>query len=285
MAIIDLHTHSTASDGTLSPTDLVHMAKDAKLSAIALTDHDTISGIPEALDAGARYGIKVIAGCELSVHLGDVKFHLLGLFLPASPGRLATELHELRQKRHDRNHVIVQKLRDMGIDIRYEEVTALAKGAVGRPHFAQVLVDKGVVHDVAEAFDIYLGARGRAYAPKDVLSADKAIELLAEENALSILAHPGLMRTDMDKIEALIVKLHEMGMDGIEAYYTEHTPTTTKAFLGIAKRLNMPVSGGSDFHGGVKPKIRLGTGTGRLRVPYSVLDELSRYHSRKFNHV
>ncbi len=281
MAIIDLHTHSTASDGTLSPSDLVHMAKDAKLSAIALTDHDTVSGIPEALEAGKRYNVEVIAGCELSVHLGDIKFHLLGLFLPASPGQLATELHELRQKRHERNHVIIQKLRDMDIDISYEEVTALAKGAVGRPHFAQVLVEKMVVHDIAEAFDIYLGARGKAYAPKDVLPADKAIELLAKENAISIIAHPGLLRMNMEKIETLITKLHEMGMDGIEAYYTDYSPATTKAFLQIAQQLNMPVSGGSDFHGGVKPKIRLGTGTGRLRVPYSVLDELYRYRSRK----
>ncbi|THB66534.1 MAG: PHP domain-containing protein [Desulfovibrio sp.] len=275
MAFIDLHTHSTASDGTLAPAELAALAKDKDLAAVALTDHDTTAGLAEFMAAGQHNGVETIAGCEVSAESGKLRMHILGLWLPPEPGELSRALTQLLEYRNNRNHIVIGKLQKQGVDITYEEVEALAgDGSVGRPHFARVLLEKGVVSSVQMAFDRYLGPKGSAYEPKQKMTAERAISLLKSEGATVILAHPILLGINLNELEQELKVLQPMGLDGIEAYYSEQSHKKQVAYLGLADKLNMVVSGGSDFHGTVKPSISLGSGKGGLRVPDTVLDDL-----------
>ena len=264
------------------PTELVQLAKDTDLAAVALTDHDTTTGLAEFRNAGLELGMETVPGCEVSADKGKHRLHILGLWLPPEPGELRRTLEELTQYRADRNHIVVRKLNDLGVDITYEEVAAKAgEGSVGRPHFAQVLMDKGVVSSVQMAFDRYLGEKGKAYAPKRKLTAQEAIRLLKAEGATVILAHPVLLGLDILSLEQEVRELRDMGMDGIEAYYSEQSARKQEAYLGLARKLDMVVSGGSDFHGTVKPAISLGSGKGGLFVPHEVLDALKELRARQ----
>lgn len=274
MALIDLHTHSTASDGTLSPAELVALAADRGLAALALTDHDTLAGLPEARAAGREHGIEVIPGVELSVADGDRSVHLLGLFLPERPGPLAEALAYLRERRHSRNRRILDKLRELGIPIEYESVTALAQGAVGRPHIAQVLVSIGAVTSFKEAFTRYLGLYGRAYVPKDKLPFERAVRLIHDEGGLAALAHPYILGLAGPALAATVERYRDAGLDAIEAFYTEHSQAQTLEYLALARRFGLGVTGGSDFHGAAKPDVDIGRGHGNLKVDISVLDSL-----------
>ncbi len=279
---IDLHTHSTASDGTFSPTELVLAAKTAGLDALALTDHDTTFGLAEALAAGREAGVEVIPGCELSVTWERGEIHLLGLWLPEQPKQLTQTMDKLIRYRHDRNHIIIDKLNALGVEITYDEVKALAgDGSVGRPHISQALLQGGYVSSVQEAFDRYLGSTGTAYAPKKILTPEQGVTLLKEEGATVILAHPLLLGLDDTALEKLVRGLMEFGLDGLEAYYSEHPPQVTRNYLAMAERLGLGVSGGSDFHGTVKPDILLGRGRGKLRIPYSVVEDLKARRARQ----
>lgn len=271
---IDLHTHTTASDGTATPRELVRLAAEAGLSAVAITDHDTVDGLPEAMAAGREFGITVIGGVELSVSDGERALHLLGLFLPETPTGLGAVLAGLREKRHDRNRLILEKLATAGVHLDYEKVLALAGGAVGRPHIAAALMHMGVVKSPREAFERYLGSGGRAYAPKKKMSLDRAVSLLAAEGATVSLAHPYILRCKGPEMEALAARWRERGVDAIEARYTEHSDAQTREYLALARRFDMGVTGGSDFHGAAKPGIRLGRGRGRLFVSEAVLAAL-----------
>lgn len=277
---IDLHTHSTASDGSLRPAALVQQAHEAGLSAVALTDHDTSAGLEEAVQAGKDLGIEVIPGCELSVVSPAAKMHILGLWLPVKPLGLMDSLEKLNRLRHERNVVIVEKLQKLGIDITYEEVKERAgEGSVGRPHIAGILFDKGYVTSIQESFTRFLGPRGKAYMPKTVLSAAEAVGLLKQEGATVMMAHPFLNGLNLDQVASECIRLREYGMDGLEAYYTEHSPSQQQGLLQLASRLEMQVSGGSDFHGTPKPSIRLGVGKGGLSIPDSVLDTLKAHRA------
>ncbi len=275
---IDLHTHSTASDGSFTPSEVVQMAHDAGLNALALTDHDTVAGLEEALRAGEAAGIEIVPGCELSVYSPAAKMHILGLWLPVHPAGLVDALDELNRHRHERNVVIVDKLQKLGMDITYEEVQERAgEGSVGRPHIAGILFDKGYVTSVQESFTRFLGPKGKAYVPKKVLSAVEAVTLLKNEGATVMMAHPFLNGLNLDQVATECIRLRECGLDGFEAYYSEHSPSQQQALLNLAERLEMQVSGGSDFHGSPKPKIRLGVGKGGLNIPDHVLDTLKEY--------
>ncbi len=272
---VDLHTHSTASDGGLTPTALVQAAKAADLQALALTDHDTLSGLAEAAAAAQEVGLEFIPGCELSVTHGATRFHLLGLWTPTDADAIQTQLDELIAHRHNRNRIIVEKLQALGMDITYEEILAEAgEGAVGRPHFAAVMHRKGCVNSLQQAFDVYLGDGGKAYEPKKVLTAEAALALLGNHGATTILAHPYQLGLGKDELAGLVVGLKDLGLHGLEAYYSEHSPSQTRAYLELAKRLDLVVSGGSDFHGPIKPKLSLGKGKGDLRVPYEVVETM-----------
>ncbi|WP_029457549.1 PHP domain-containing protein [Solidesulfovibrio alcoholivorans] len=281
MALIDLHTHSTASDGSLSPGELVDMAAKKGLAALALTDHDTLDGLPEARAAGQAHDIDVIAGVELSVADGERSVHLLGLFLPERPGPLAEALAYLRERRHNRNRLILDKLRALGVPLEYKAVTALAKGAVGRPHIAQAMLAMGAVTSFKEAFSRYLGAHGRAYVPKDKLTFERAVALIHDEGGLAALAHPYMLGLAGAALTETVGRYRDAGLDAIEALYTEHSQAQTLEYLALSRRFGLAVTGGSDFHGAAKPDVELGRGRGNLRVDISVLDVLRARLARR----
>ncbi|BCS88915.1 PHP domain-containing protein [Pseudodesulfovibrio sediminis] len=280
---IDLHTHTTASDGTLSPRELVKLAKESGLSAIAITDHDTLQGIPEALEAGEEYGVEVIPGAELSLESpeGAGWLHVVALWVPPNPVELQTAFDWIIEGRAIRNHEIVAKLRSLGITITYEDVAARARGTVGRPHFAQELIRLGVVSSMNEAFKVWLGDAGRAFVPKRNFTSEQAFSILNTLGVTSILAHPFALGLNLQETEALTADLMQLGLDGIEVYYSEHSDAETKAYEEMADRLGLLASGGSDFHGSVKPSIRLGKGKGGLHVPAELL--LKMKEARKAN--
>lgn len=284
-AAIDLHTHSTASDGTYQPAALVRAASQAHLAALALTDHDTVAGLAEAAAEADRLGLEFIPGAELAVRWQYGSMDILGLWLPCDAPAVTKTLAWLNAERLARNVRIVEKLASLGLPIAYADVERVAEGTVGRPHIAQVLVAKGLASSVQEAFDRFLSSKGLAYVPKAVLDPAKAIEILKAEGATVLLAHPFLYRLDQDTLEKAVLALKDMGADGLEAYYSEHTPSQTATCLAWAKRHGLVVSGGSDFHGAVKPDIRLGTGKGRLHVPYEVLQTLKDHRARQGLHV
>lgn len=281
MSGIDLHTHSTASDGTLTPTELVLAAREAGLEAIALTDHDTTGGLAEARDAAEAQGVEFIPGCELSVVSPSGNMHMLGYWILPGPSNLSRTLEFLRRHRHDRNHSILAKLKALDMDMEYEEVLDVAGGdAVGRPHIAQAMVSRGFVDSVNEAFRSYLGSDGKAYVPKEKLGPRQAVELLKSVDATVVLAHPFLFGLEGPDLRGLIRGLKDLGLDGIEAYYTLHRQDQTETYLRIAEDLDLLVTGGSDFHGSIKPDVRLGVGRGNLHVPYALLEAMKNRRRR-----
>lgn len=279
--MIDLHTHTTASDGSLTPTELLHLAREVGLSAVAVTDHDTVAGLAEAKAAGREVGVEVVPGCELSVGEGSRSMHILGLFLPDEPTRLQESLDFVISARMGRNQKIVNKLNELGVDITLDEIKAEARGTVGRPHFAKVMLNKGVVTSMQEAFDVWIGNQGKAYIPRTRLTPAQGIEVLKAEGATPILAHPYLLGLKPLELDARVAELKDLGLEGIEVFYTEHSQAMTDQYKGLAKKYDLVVSGGSDFHGAPKPHISLGTGRGGLRVPDQVLTNLKAYRQAK----
>lgn len=274
MSEIDLHTHSTASDGTYTPFELVRLARNINLKAIALTDHDTTGGLNEALNAANEMDMEVIPGCELSVEFQGV-MHIVGLWLEPDAPRLNRSLLELRNKRNARNEIIIEKLQGHGIAITYEEVRNLAGDAsIGRPHICRILMNKGIVSSVQEAFDRYLGPGGKAYVPKEKFNPEKAISILKDEQATVILAHPFSLNLQHDELRKELYRLKDMGLDGMEVFYPEHTPEQSRFYSSLCAELDLLPSGGSDFHGSVKPHIKLGKGRGKLKLPYSLLQAI-----------
>lgn len=258
MTKVDLHTHSTASDGAHSPTELVEMACARGLGAFAVSDHDTLAGVPEACLAASALGLPLIAAVELSVDLASGgSAHLLGYFPKADPDSLCSPesplgraLKRVRDARFSRNPRILSRLAEMGMHVPEDEVArAAGPGVVGRPHIAQVMVNRGYVGSEREAFDRFL-ARGRpAYVERRRLSADSAIGLIRDEEGLSVLAHPGLMPRQPEEISALIGSLAHRGLAGVEVYYPAHDGAMTAHLERTARRYGLAVSGGTDYHG------------------------------------
>lgn len=272
MNLIDLHSHSTASDGTDSPAELVAKAKTAGLAALALTDHDTIGGLHEAQSAAGACGMELIRGCEISTSGKYGRMHIVGLWLPENCQPLEDFLNHLRERRGARNEIIIRKFQENGVSITLDEVQAKASGSVGRPHFAAVLLEKGYVKNRQEAFDQWLGSKGKAYVPKEVPDPHDAVRLLADLGASPIIAHPLLQSSAISWLRPLAAELKDCGLFGMEAWHSEQTEGNSRDILAIAKDLDLAVSGGSDYHGNNKPNISLGSGKGNLRIPYAVLE-------------
>jgi predicted metal-dependent phosphoesterase TrpH len=252
-AFVDLHTHSTASDGTLPPESVIEAAKRCGLTALALTDHDTIGGIPAAREAGERLGIRVIAGAELSAFHDDHEVHVLALHL-SHLDTLEKRLAELRVLRYGRAEKIVEKLNALGIPITLDEVLQQANGgAIGRPHVARALIARGVVHDFREAFMRYLGGNGSAFVPKDKLSIEDAIEMAHQAGGLAVWAHPaeGGRR---ERLEPLVAA----GLDGVEIRHPSHSSEDMKRLQALTDFFGLVPSGGSDWHGATEGPRRLG---------------------------
>ncbi|MBW2108706.1 MAG: PHP domain-containing protein [Deltaproteobacteria bacterium] len=273
---IDLHIHSTASDGSLSPVEIILAAKKAGLKAIAITDHDTVAGTLEALACPDAPPLEVMSGVEISARFSGGALHLLGYLFRADALALRDALAVLQKARVERNLKITERLRRLGIDVQYDEVCDIAGGGqVGRPHFALVLVRKGVVHDIDQAFDRFLKSGRPAYVPKSRLSAAEAIAAISAAGGVPVLAHPGSLNAAGDaELSAIVSELKGLGLKGIEAYYPGHDPERIAAYEQLAVRYGLVMTGGTDFHGVLKPDIRLGVGRGDLRIPYHLVKAL-----------
>jgi hypothetical protein len=279
---IDLHTHTTASDGTSSPTELVRMAWRLGLAAVAVTDHDTVDGLGEALEAGRALGLEVVPGIEISAEFQPGTMHMLGYFIQPDRPVFAEKLRVLQEARRDRNPIIAEKLNALGLAVTMDEVRAAAGGEqVGRPNFARVLLDKGYVSSMGEAFDRYLTKGGPAYVDKFRLSPADSVELIHQAGGLAVLAHPFTLGLGEQVLETFVADLAACGLDGLEVYYPEHDPDQTRACLELAARHGLAVTGGSDFHGDNKPEVALGSGfQENLAVPAELLEALRRRLNR-----
>ncbi len=278
---IDLHIHSTASDGSDSPSTIVRKAARLGLEAIALTDHDTLDGLPEAAEAAREEGIVLVRGCEISTMTLWGEAHFLGLWIPDDPARtqkLEAALADVRHKRLVRNLRIADRLCGLGLDVSYDDVVKLAGGRViGRPHFAELLCRKGIVKDRKEAFRTYLGENALAYEPRELMSPERAICLLKESGALVSMAHPRLLHASVAELAQLLEGLKPLGLDALEAYHSEHNAGDLRECVELADRFGLQLTGGSDYHGLPKPQISIGSGKGGLRVSSHVYDKLTAY--------
>lgn len=284
MQYCDLQMHSTHSDGTDTPRRLVELAKEVGLTSMALTDHDTTTGLAEAREAGEQLGVRVISGVEITCEYGGKSMDMLGYCFDSGADELQQKLATIQEGRRERNLEIIDKLRALGHDITYEEVVAEADKAdgkiVGRPHFATVMIRKGIVRERQEAFDVYLAEGGAAYVPKLAVSPEECVDMLRSAGGLAVLAHPKLIRFPKDKtIVDLLRDLKAAGLAGIECYYSLHSEEETANYLALAKDFDLLVTGGSDYHGGNKPEIKVGTGMGNLRIPQQCAEALLAYQS------
>lgn len=274
--MIDLHTHSIFSDGSLTPEQLVVEAKMAKLTAVALTDHDSVDGLDRFLAACPEHDIRGIPGVEISVDVGgDSTMHMLGYFIDHHNPALEKHLAGIRSNREFRNKKILERLTKMGLALTMPEVRNYAGGDnVGRLHFAQALVERGYVKTREEAFDRFL-ARGKpGYADRQRLSPAHGIDMIKEAGGLAVLAHPFTLGKGKQALTALVGELVEAGLAGIEVYYSHQTPRQMKCYRSMARNFKLLITGGSDFHGAPMPDIRIGRGFGSLNVPDTVLEDL-----------
>ena len=282
MKTIDLHSHSTASDGSYSPGELVRMAKKQGLSALAITDHDTISGLSEAISEAQKLNdFELIPGVEISADYGG-EIHILGYFLNPEDQNFKNRLKELKSIRENRNQRMVERFTRIGIDISLKEVEEEAKGeSVGRPHFASLLIKKGISDSYQNAFDKFIGDKGKCFVPKNQYSVKEAIAIIRDNGGLAVLAHPVRLRKaeTRTKMKAILEEFKDYGLTGVEVFHPDHSPDKTQQYLELAQRLDLCVTGGSDFHGAMKPFINLGVGRGNLSIPYSFLEKLKARHT------
>jgi predicted metal-dependent phosphoesterase TrpH len=274
--VIDLHTHSVASDGTDQPERIPELAAAAGCQAVALTDHDTLAGLPAARRRAGELGIELVPGCEISCSFRGTSAHVLVYFVEDEEGPLQDELARLREDRVARNRRLAERLAELGSAVTYDEVVAEAshEESVGRPHFAAVLVRHGEAESVPDAFDRWL-ARGRpAYVPKARVAPAAIAEAAAGSGSVAVLAHPLSLGLTGSELESAVAELAEAGFTGLEALYGRYTPGERKGLARLAKRFGLVATGGSDYHGAVKPDLSICSGQGDLRVPYTALEQL-----------
>lgn len=271
---IDLHTHSTASDGSLTPTELVRRAAAEGITVLALTDHDSTAGLDEAETEARRLGIEFVRGCEISSHTPYGHADFIGLWLPRDNREFEAELAWMREARARRNKVMLRKLDELGLPLGFDPAAFPNLKSLGRPQIAVQMARQGYVNTPQEAFARYLGRDRPAYAPKDSRSPEEAVKMLRDAGAVTVFAHPMLLAAPPDWLEALIERLIPYGLDALEAYHSEYSNASVRRVLDLAGKYRLLLSGGSDFHGAPKPSIQLGRGKGGFRVPEGVLDGL-----------
>ncbi|MDH3359790.1 MAG: PHP domain-containing protein [Desulfobulbaceae bacterium] len=270
MNAIDLHTHSTYSDGTKSPTELIELAHKVSLQAIAITDHDTTAGIPEAMAHGQKMGVEVVSGVEVSADLDGIPMHILGYNFVTEDSLLQKRLRVLQDARHQRNLQIFAKLRELGFPITIDEVPP-TPGQVGRPHIARLLISKGIVKNMDQAFTRFLRRGSSAYVQCYRMSAAETITMIHEAGGLAFLAHPTANDRQMKYVPQLLTDLKKLGLDGLELHYPTHTSKTVKTLRRLGDKLGLLYSGGSDFHGDGKPHINIGSNPKGQPTPYELL--------------
>lgn len=272
---IDLHVHSDKSDGSLSPSDLVSYAIKQGVSAFALTDHDTVDGIDEAIAASKGTSVTVIPGIELSTAYEGKDIHIVGLFIDKEQPAFRERIGRFANARINRNLEMCDKLTEYGMPITYDELTAAFPDAViTRAHYARLMMQKGYVKSLKEAFERYIGDYGPCFIPRKKITPDEGVRFILSANGLPVLAHPMQYGMGDARLQQLIDSLKEAGLVAMEAIYCTHTPSEEAKLCKLAKDNGLLISGGSDFHGKAKPGLELGTGYGRLHVPQEVLDNL-----------
>ncbi|MFZ5564174.1 MAG: PHP domain-containing protein [Thermodesulfobacteriota bacterium] len=278
---IDLHVHSSASDGTLAPLQLISAAARAGLAAIAITDHDTVDGCVPVLEASLPDSLDFLTGVEISAAYPAAfplsgSLHILGYDIDIHNADLRQKLDRLQTSRNQRTPKILERLNRMGVDISMAEVQSFAGGAqVGRAHIAQVMRARGMVASIHEAFDRYLGKNGPAYVDKDRIACEEAIAVIRQAGGVAVLAHPCLIETPDDaSLESLVRMLVEMGMGGIEALYPQHTKKQVGFYTDLSRRYSLIITGGTDFHGDLNREIALGMAKGDFRVDYALYEKL-----------
>jgi predicted metal-dependent phosphoesterase TrpH len=274
--LIDLHTHTAASDGDLSPAQLVRLAETLGLEAIAITDHDTIQSVCEWFDSGERANVEVVPGIEFGAEFSPGSMHVLAYYYDPRAGLLRETLDSMKRWRNERNPKIVARLRELGSNITFDEVLDI----VGRVHIAKVLLQKGFVRSMQDAFDRYIGKGKPAYVQRRKLTVAVIARIVHQLGGVAVLAHPKSLLLKRKALKQLIAQLHAQGLDGIEAFYSDHTDEETQFFLNFAKQHKMLVAGGSDFHGKAKPHVALGRGNGSLDIPYRYLEEIKKRCAR-----
>ncbi len=272
---LDLHLHTTHSDGSCSTREVLTRAHQAGVTALAITDHDITAAIPEARAMGAELGIEIVPGVEISSTFMETELHILGYFFDWQDPILTDRLAHLRATRHARNPQIVRKLNELGFDLTYEEVQRLAgTESVGRPHIARLMLQKGYITSAKEAFERYLGHGKPAYVARALPDPATAIQWIREAKGVPVLAHPHWAPVSGQQLVQLCQELKQAGLGGIEAHYSTHTAKQTGEYLALARQLDLLPTGGSDFHGATKPDIDVGVGRGDLKVPVQLLDPL-----------
>lgn len=271
--MIDLHSHTNESDGTCSPEELIQEAVRAGVDTLGITDHDTFKGFDQAVPFAAAAGVQLVCGIEISTKLHGHSAHLLGYFLADNGiGDFRTWVLDQQAARRDRNLRLVARLRELGFDITLAEAEARGKGMTGRPHFAQIMVEKGYVANLRLAFDDYLDESARGYVYRREPLFAEGVAHIRNAGGIASLAHPVRVKGD---VAALMPELLDAGLNAMEAYHSDHTASDTALYLGLARKYGLLVTGGSDFHGTVKPGVNLGTGCqGNLSIPEDLLEKL-----------
>ncbi len=281
MSRIDLHSHTTYSDGSFSPTALVELAHEKNVRVLSITDHDTTDGLPEAMSAAKIHSIEIIPGIEISSSFQGQETHILGYFIKADDTLFQKRLTSLRTTRMDRIQEILKNLNQQQIEVSFSEVQQVsATGTIGRPHIANVLLQKGYVKNFQEAFDRYLGTQGTAYVKRIVPETQEVFKWISEAGGISVLAHPFWQGLNHGERLTSCQQMVAQGLRGIEVFYGNFSAKQISINLNLARHFNLIVTGGSDFHGTFKPNLSLGTGRGDLHVPPKVVESL-RLAARK----
>jgi len=278
---IDLHIHTTASDGTSTPEQILTLAHEFKLGAISITDHDTLDGVKEALRLGIPPSFQFLSGVEISATPPPPfrcpgSFHILGYGVRPEDPVLNQILFQLQDARKNRNPRIIDRLNSLGLDLTLAEVNQIAgDGLLGRPHIARLMVKKGFARSINDAFDNYLGKGKPAYVDKFRVDTQQAITLISSAGGIPVLAHPYLLETENEKeLEDLVIMMKAMGLKGLEVYYPDHPPEYTALCVALAQKYGLLKTGGTDFHGTLKPDIQIGIGRGSFFVPYEIYEKL-----------
>lgn len=281
MKYIDLHVHSNVSDGSFTPKELVAEAVRCNLAAFALTDHDTVAGVAEAVLAAKDTGIEVIPGAEISAGYKKKDIHILGLLLRPNDEKLQSTLEQAIKERDLRNKKMADNLAKGGLDIDIERLRAAfpPETVLTRAHFARYLAETGQVRSINAAFDHYLNADGPYYVPRKYITPEDAISLIKDAGGIPVLAHPLIYHLPEEELDSLIGRLKDAGLAGLEVFYSSNTGFDEGIVRRYANKYDLLMTGGSDFHGSNKPHISLGSGKGNLKIPYSVLDHLKEYQA------
>ena len=273
---IDLHTHSTCSDGSMTPAELVRHAKVSGLCAMALSDHDPVSGVDEAMATGLEIGVEVIPAIELSA-VSATETHILGYFIDPHAPELVQALGRIRDIRVERLTETCAMLKSHAIDVSMEEVRAIAGGGVlCRAHIAKIMTEKGYAESPRDAFHRWLNVGCPCYSETQAITDEEAISLIRAAGGDAYLAHLHLTKLPDDALDAFVARLTAAGLHGIEGYYTDYTAEMAKKYRALAKKHHLAISGGTDFHGSFKPHISIGQGLGNMEIPYTVLAEIKK---------